>query len=97
MRLSLTWQGPFELIKNGMVLSKQIAKTGNAETSFIRGSYVDKGTWNTGKQIIRNCGVMGLYAGFRLQFSMSTCSMRMRPLTFFSSRDRWDCALLHDL
>ena len=51
-----------------MVIAKQIANsTATSNQHPIRSSYQNKGTWGTAKQIVRNCGVVGLYAGFQLQ------------------------------
>ena len=64
----LTVPGPFELTKNAMVIAKQIA-TNNARSmpDSVSKSYQGKNTYRTARQIIRNCGVMGLYSGFQLQ------------------------------
>ncbi len=50
-----------------MVISKQIANTSSNLSHPIRSSYQDKSTWRTARQIVTNCGVMGLYSGFQLQ------------------------------
>lgn len=65
--------GPFELTKNAMVISKQLANsTATSLNDPIRNSYQGKGTLRTARQIVRNCGLGGLYSGFRLQFSKGT-------------------------
>ncbi|CAF9910972.1 MAG: hypothetical protein GOMPHAMPRED_007253 [Gomphillus americanus] len=64
---------PFELTKNAMVISKQIASSGvGTKAHPIRSSYQNKNTFLTARQIVRNCGVMGLYSGFQLQILRET-------------------------
>ena len=65
--------GPFELTKSAMVIAKQIAATsvGN-NCNSIRSSYQNKSTWRTAKQIVANCGFLGLYSGFQLQMGRKT-------------------------
>ena len=68
---SNTFLGPFELTKNAMVIAKQIAATSvGVNQNPIRISYQDKSTFRTAKQIVSNCGFLGLYSGFQLQMSM---------------------------
>ena len=60
-----------------MVIAKQIAATSvGVNQNPIRISYQDKSTFRTAKQIVSNCGFLGLYSGFQLQMSMilSICS-----------------------
>ena len=51
-----------------MVIAKQIANSGpTSQRSAISTSYQGKNTYRTAQQIVRNCGLSGLYAGFQLQ------------------------------
>ena len=56
-----------------MVIAKQIAATSvGTNRTTIRNSYENKGTWQTARQIVKNCGFFGLYSGFQLQMSEQT-------------------------
>ena len=62
------YEGPFELTKTAMVIAKEMALSATKAHDPIRKSYSNKGTFRTAQQIVRNCGPMGLYSGFQLQF-----------------------------
>ena len=89
--------GPFELTKNAMVISKQIASSGvGTKAHPIRSSYQNKNTFLTARQIVRNCGVMGLYSGFQLQIRMVTRN-KIVSSDCDSARNFWYGYLLHGI
>ncbi|KAI4154893.1 MAG: hypothetical protein LQ340_001371 [Diploschistes diacapsis] len=79
--------GPFELTKNAMVIAKQIAATSVGKNENpIRISYENKGTWRTARQIVKNCGFLGLWSGFQLQMIRETFGTAMYFIVYESGK-----------
>ena len=78
---------PFELTKTAQQLSQLMTNKPRSGTDMeVAASYRNKGTWDTAKQLVRNRGWGGLYAGFTYHLIRDTIGTGVYFMTYESMK-----------
>ncbi|RMY62806.1 hypothetical protein D0863_10822 [Hortaea werneckii] len=80
---------PFELTKLNEQLAGKVAREAQSKTGQNPSSIVDVksgGSWNTARRLIRDRGVLGLYAGYRLHLLRDTIGTAIYFTTYESAK-----------